>query len=184
MPHTPKPYRKLPGGSAGRVSIIALWRVRIWQGLDHLLLVQSFFGIEQYRRFYFRDIEAVIIRRTATRLIWNVVIGVIGLMFLAIAAVIWFTNSNHERDLQITAGILAGCAVVSGVLCLINTLRGPTCKVFVQTAAGKDPLTSVRLGTARKLLRRLTPEIEAAQDAQAAPAAAAVTQPFMPGVSV
>ena len=53
------PYRRLPG--RGRTP---LGSHSLWIGEDHLLLVELRGFTETYRRFYFRDVQAIILRRT------------------------------------------------------------------------------------------------------------------------
>src|SRR4051812_21624606 len=57
----------------------------LWVGSDHLIQVTNRFGWERYRRWFYQDIQALVARRTATRLIWNVVVGLSGI-FIAMAA--------------------------------------------------------------------------------------------------
>src|ERR1700690_2887131 len=49
------PYRRLPGWSG------LIMRKRLWLGPDHILLVSSKVLSEEYRRFYFADIEALVV---------------------------------------------------------------------------------------------------------------------------
>ena len=48
-------YRRMPG-SAGLIM-----RKRLWLGPDHILMVRSHVLSEEYRRFYFADIEALVV---------------------------------------------------------------------------------------------------------------------------
>ena len=53
------PYQKLPGDFRG-----LLRRNTLWLGGDHLLLVDSSRFSETYKRFYLRDIQTIVVRRT------------------------------------------------------------------------------------------------------------------------
>ena len=55
------PYKRLPGRRAGLFSVNTLWMAD-----DHLLSVHSHRVTEQYRRFYFRDIQAICIQANAS----------------------------------------------------------------------------------------------------------------------
>src|SRR3954454_13990106 len=50
---------------------------RLWEGSDHLLVVSAALGVERYRRFYFRQIEALIVRKTMGRFVANTIFAVI-----------------------------------------------------------------------------------------------------------
>ena len=51
-------YRKLPGRRRGFI-----FSASLWTGADHLLSVKSTRFQEHYKRFYFRDIQAIVITR-------------------------------------------------------------------------------------------------------------------------
>ena len=91
---TPVQYQRLPGGGMARKgsSFIAATRTtcRLWLGDDHLLQVESMGGYsETYKRFYFRDIQAIIVQRTRTWVVWNIVLGFFagGLLILLLATI-------------------------------------------------------------------------------------------------
>src|SRR4051794_34386591 len=79
-----------------------------WAGDDHLLLVSSSFAVESYRRFYYHDIEAFIIRPTNARRTW----GIVNAIALAITGGLAYTFAAQER------GASAG-AVFWGLLAFI-----------------------------------------------------------------
>ena len=59
------PYRRLRGRGrrGGRFFAIAAPLSTAWVGPDHLLAVDMFGASEDYRRFYFREIQALAARR-------------------------------------------------------------------------------------------------------------------------
>src|SRR6185503_16307515 len=61
-----KVYRRLPGRESGLLSYS-----RLWLGPDHLLLARTTFFSEEYKRFYFRDIQAIVMRKTRRHLFWG-----------------------------------------------------------------------------------------------------------------
>jgi multisubunit Na+/H+ antiporter MnhG subunit len=153
----PKLYRHLPGRGrrAGFVSfgISSGWS-SLWLGPDHLLSVDSQNYREEYKRFYYRDIQAVITRRTARATGWNTVLVILLALFVALI----FVAELHGR---IIGGILAGTTLL---ILLINLVRGPTGVCHLITAVHTEQLPSLnRLKTARKVVARLRPLIEAAQ---------------------
>jgi hypothetical protein len=158
---TPKLYTQLPGRGMRRAIAIAATRCRLWLGPDHLLAVDATTASEEYRRFYFRDIEAFVIRRTRGRAIANSI-----LLFLALITVgplLYFGRTEGSAG---WLGAAMGFGALWTVLALINTLRGATCETKVRTAVQLEQLPSLgRLPIARKVLARLAPLITEAQGA-------------------
>lgn len=158
------PYQRLPGAARNFAALFSLWL-----GDGHLLQVSAMFGVENYRRWYLREIQAVIVRRTGRRSLWNIIWGVLGGMAFAAAAgfaglAAASASSDGRIPLYVLAGIAgAGAAVCAGMM-IWNSLLGPTCTVFVQTPSGLQPLAApARIRAAHALLIKLRPLIEAAQ---------------------
>jgi hypothetical protein len=144
-------------------------RVSSWLGLhrtflaaDHVLDLTDSFLHEQYRRFYFRDIEAITVRQTPEWHVWSTLYGLLALLGFTVAMVGWFTGNAGAGAIVMTVGAVT---VIAGLLALaINLARGPTAKVFVHTAAGGGSATGLaRLKAAQSALARLEPIIRAAQ---------------------
>jgi hypothetical protein len=110
----------------------------LWLGADHLLAVDSTLATEEYRRFYFRDIEAIVIRQTAQRQIWNWVLVV---LLLLMAGPFFFAWLSARDGTFLAASI--GCALFWLVFIAINTLRGATCQTHIRTAAQTEQLPSL-----------------------------------------
>jgi len=160
MARTPNPYTKLGGRGIRRVAFgVSATRCRLWLGEDHLLAVDATMTSEEYRRFYFRDIEAFVIRRTVRRQVMNWLLG-----FLAVITAGPFTAAYFsERSVGFLFAAL-GCGLFWLVCILFNTLLGATCQTHIRTAAQIEQLPSlVRVPAARKALARLQPLIVAAQ---------------------
>jgi energy-converting hydrogenase Eha subunit C len=162
MADTPTTYTKLPGRGLRRsVFAISATRCRLWLAPDHLLAVDYTVASEEYRRFYFRDIEAFIIRRTARRQVWNWILLALILFTTGPFVIAW--RSQGEGGLLIAA---IGFATFWLLFLLANTLRGATCQTHIRTAVQMEELPSLaRLPAARKVLARLQPLIVAAQGA-------------------
>lgn len=156
------PYAKLPGRGLRRaVFAISATRCRLWLAEDHLLAVDYTIASEEYRRFYFRDIEAFIIRQTASRQIWNWILAVLLLLTAGPFFLGW--RSTGSGGLLIAALSFAAF----WLLCLVvNSARGATCQTHIRTAAQTEQLPSLgRLPVARRVLARLQPLIVEAQGA-------------------
>jgi hypothetical protein len=146
--NTPR-YQQLPGRGA-------TWSgpSRLWQGEDHILLVLTRGYTEAYRRFFFNDIQAVIVRRTHTGKIWNAVWALMAAFFAFIA-------------LQLDGGAALTLWCLSApfaIALLINLVLGPTCACHLRTAVQTERLPALsRVRAARQFLTRIEPLIQAAQ---------------------
>jgi hypothetical protein len=135
--------------------VVTVARASLWLGKDHLLCIDSNGYTENYKRFYFRDIQAITIGRTKSRMVTSIVLAVIAALLLLIGFAI------NETAAIITFGILA--SVFCLIPLLINLLLGPTCKCELRTAVQTESLPIGRIHRARKILERLRPLVTAAQ---------------------
>ena len=149
-PHETSTYRRLPGKKKG----FLVGYHTLWQGADHLLQVYSRLGVEDYKRFYFNDIQAIITRKTAAGKIQNIVLVVLAGLFGLLGAIFG-------------GGWLIFYASIIGVLALIlliNLLRGPTCETVLMTAVQTEKLHSLhRIKTAQSVMNQLRSLIEQRQ---------------------
>jgi hypothetical protein len=154
MAQTKSIYRRL-GGQGATLTYYA----RLYLGPDHLLQAASTGYSETYKRFYFRDIQAIIIRKTNLWLFWMMAWLLLALAFAIVA-------------LQTIAETAVIFWAITGVLLLgplINLTLGPTCVCQVRTAVQTEKLPSLkRLRKARKILDQLRPLIENLQGKLAA----------------
>lgn len=145
--------------AAGRTALgpVSITRASLWLGEDHVLCVESGGYAESYKRFYFRDIQAITTRRTNTRSVWNWVYGVMsGLLFLIGLSLI---SSDNTAAGIVFFSLFVLCIVGLGV----NTSLGPTCACQIRTAVQTELLPLPRIRNARKFLDRVRPLITAAQ---------------------
>jgi hypothetical protein len=138
-----------------RFSVVSAGNSSLWLGPDHLLCIDSTGFTENYKRFYFRDIQAVIVRKTDGYKYWGLAWGLLTLFFAASA---FLTSDSVGRIVLLSiAGFFALCM-------FLNFALGPTSACHVQTAVQNEPLPSiVRLRKARKVLNLLRPLIVTAQ---------------------
>lgn len=144
------PYRRLPG-----VGTNAFEYCRLYLGPDHLLLVSSSGYAESYKRFFFRDIQSITVRKSSLGKVWNIVWGLLFWIFGVAVA------------LEAGGGAMyfwLGVAAIFLVLLIWNIGRGPTCVTQITTAVQTRTLAPLnRLRRARQVLAQLRPLIEATQ---------------------
>jgi hypothetical protein len=149
MAGTEKSYRRLPGKG-----VAAFQHVRLYQGADHLLQIASTGYSESYRRFYFRDIQAITIQKSNLGKILN---GIFGFLIAVFGLPAFDMSLGPAIGMWSIAGFFA-------LLLISNIILGPTCVCYVRTAVQTERLNAVtRIGTACRLLRRIRPLIEAVQ---------------------
>ena len=152
-------YTKVPGLGTGVFEYS-----RLYVGPDHLLLVGSMAWNESYRRFYFRDIQAVIIRPS----VWGKIQNAVWALMLFLAAIIAIQVSDVGA---VIAWIIASLFALG---LIVNTLRGPTCVCYIQTAVQTTKLSPLdRVRRAQKFLAQLKPLIASIQGTTSAVDAAA-----------
>jgi hypothetical protein len=159
---SPRLYRKV--ASSHKMGVATGGWISLYTAADHLLLRTSSGFLENYRRFYFADIEAITVRRTARGLYWNVVL-VIGLLVSLV--VMWENQAPH-----VATGAFAGFFVF---LLILNVAFGATCVTQLQTRVQSRALPIRRVRKALRVVDRLFKRIEDAQ-AQIAVAAPIETQ--------
>lgn len=161
MADSSAPYRKLPGRGSGIVGSSTTW-----EGDSHLLIVKSWPSGESYRRFFYTDIQAIILRRTKRGAFWNWIFASFATVFLGM--LIYGIIVERQWDINGLGGFafILSLTVSWLVLLLVNTWLGPTCTLTIQTAIQYEPLPTVRrVRRARQLLARILPRIAAAQTA-------------------
>jgi len=144
------PYRRLPGKKKG------FWvgYHTLWLGSDHLLQIYSRWGIEDYKRFYFNDIQAIVTRKTAVSKIQNIVLGALTGLFALLAVI---SGGGWSVFYTISAGVQA-------FILLINFLKGSTCETYLMTAVQTEKLHSLhRIKTTQPVMNQLRSLIEQRQ---------------------
>ena len=142
-------YRKLARNKRG----IGKWN-SLWLGEDHLLAVESTGYSEEYTRYYLKDIQAVVSRRTMAGKVWNALFGILAV--LSLGAVLG-GNLKGVPPVTVGAGICAGLFLV---FLLWNVFRGPTCRCHLLTPVGKEELRPLdRVKDVKRALDRISPLI-------------------------
>jgi hypothetical protein len=144
-----KQYRKL-----AKKFFTLFFTDSLWQGPDHLLHVEAGFMSERYKRFYFKDVQAVVLRRKSTHHIWSLIWG-IGLVLFGLALV--------SRAIPFAAGIIFASMFI--LLLIVNLALGPSCEVRLQTAVQVQKLSALRrVPQAQKVMNRIRDEVLKVQE--------------------
>jgi len=140
-------YRRLPGRKRGVGSSASLW-----MGSDHILLVKSGWFREEYKRFYLRDIQAIVVAPGARFYVSRAMVGF---------AVIWLFAMAF---LPASAKLAWELGIVAMVAAWLAISVGWSCRCRLYTAVSKDDLPSLyRTWTARRFLREIQPRIDDVQ---------------------
>ncbi|HMK49586.1 MAG TPA: hypothetical protein VK435_06005 [Thermodesulfovibrionales bacterium] len=149
-------YTKLPGRGLkkGGTALIVRTRARLYMGKNHLLCVYNTGYTEDYKRFYYKDIQALVTCRTSRGKTLNIVFGALTAFHVLVTMLI-------GSPWNIISSSIAGLFLL---LLLANIFRGPTSKAYLLTAVTMEDLPSLcRMKNALKVLELLRPVIEAAQ---------------------
>jgi len=164
-----KEYKRLPGKGRRKRSIIGF--SRLYLGRDHILSVSNAAYTEDYRRFYFKDIQAIIIAADSRR--EKLAAGYLGTALLLILFALWKGGSWSTFFMILAALFLFNVA--------INWHRGPTCSCRLYTAASREDLPSLRrIKKAQEVMEMLRPLILESQGGLSAEPAAGAAQQKAP----
>lgn len=161
----PVKYSRLPGRGRRTQSLLPAFAAHntLWLGPDHLLSVDRIWVQEEYKRFYFRDIQALTIQRNYNSNAWNAIhatLAFLAAFIFGIMAVEAHGAETRRVDLVI-GGITCGLFLV---FLIINFLRGPSCVCRIRTAVQTEILPSLnRTATAFRVLGTLKPLLDQTQ---------------------
>jgi hypothetical protein len=148
-----KRYLKLPGRGS-KTGHLLTW-CTLWLGPDHLLQVESSGYTEEYKRFFYKDIQSLALCRTSRARNWSVFF----LAMLGLGAVFALLSSSE------VARALWGIWITFFAICLmLNLLLGASASCTVSTAVQQEQLPSIkRLRKGRKVVTALRERVAAAQ---------------------
>lgn len=151
-------YRRLPGQTPWfRFGGTSAPSTSLWLGPDHLLKVERSASRETYKRFFYRDIQAIFIEESSRRLFLTVFdLPIIGLIFLLTIGL----SRTWLSGLPIAA--LIASPFIIGLI--VNLALGRTSQAVLVTAVGTERLGSMsRLARATDSLQRIAAEVTKAQ---------------------
>jgi hypothetical protein len=160
MEPTRQRYQRLPGRRRGFI-----FGSSLWLGADHLLLVKSYRFREEYRRFYFADIQAIV-SAAAPRFHISTRSAAIGAVWLFVFLVA-YVNARFTTFRTVVS--VAGALLVLAWI-YISYFRSCRCRIY--TAVSSEALPSLyRDWTLRKFREKVEPLIAEAQGPFDAPLA-------------
>jgi hypothetical protein len=154
-----KEYKKLPGRGRkrGKAALVVRTRASLWLGRDHLLCRYNTGYTEEYKRFYYRDIQAFATAMTNRGRNLGILFLACFLISTAFALKLAYGGGLFLFAFEILAGLFLA-------LLLINWLRGPTCRCYLMTAVSREELPSLdRVKKVKKAIGILNPIIERLQ---------------------
>jgi hypothetical protein len=151
-----KDYMRLPGR---RRLTAGFSRNSLWLGKDHLLHVINRGYTEDYRRFYYRDIQAILVRHTKSGLLITVILAILFVGSLLALVASWLAAWPEFVWIP-----LAGAALLWLLILVFHLIAGQTCVCHLRTAVQFEPLPSLfRVKTARKAIALLRQRVETEQ---------------------
>jgi hypothetical protein len=149
-------YRKLPGKRRGFLNVSS-----VWAGPDHLLLVRGSRFREEYKRFYYRDVQAIGVAR-APRFHISTRSGLIAYLVLLAGLISLMVRGYIGTVSNALGGLGAVALVLVAVWVFISAAQSCRCRIY--TAVSADELPSVyRMWTARRFLQAVEPLIAQTQ---------------------
>ena len=124
-------YKKIAGGA--RPGRLAVSTMSLWRGPDHLLQIERDGYAENYRRFFYSDIEVFTVRLDNRRRTIAVTFGIL----IGLCLLFGFASTAAQIFFFVLAGIFL-------MPFIYNMVRGPSCVVYVSTAVQREELQSVR----------------------------------------
>ncbi len=146
-------YSRLPGK---RKKVIG--KDTLWEGPDHMLMIESSSMAEDYKRFYYKDIKSIVFERSQAYMIINCVN--IGMILFS-----YFLYYNFYKPYNSGILIPAGFIFVVSLYYLISNLyHGRSCNCWIETAVQRENLQAVkRVKHAEELIEKIEPWIIKAQ---------------------
>ncbi len=143
-------YRKLPGSRRG------LFRGgSLWLAPDHLLAVRSVRFREEYKRFYLKDVQAIVIADAPRFHVSTLEL---------LSAVLWLSLWLGFRNSSPSAPIVLWTAALGAAGTWLYVSVACSCRCCIYTAVSRDEMPSVyRSWTARRFVRAVEPVLSTAQ---------------------
>jgi hypothetical protein len=145
-----------------------------------LLIVSTSFYTESYRRFFFRDIQAIICQKTRMAMLFSV-LSILGLILSLVIGAAVKVQTSDQIGLLVFCAI---CAVLSAAVLIVNAVRGDTCAAQLTTAVQTAALPSLtRWRKAQKLVEELKSLVLTAQSTPTPAVVQVTSTPVDPAIT-
>jgi hypothetical protein len=135
-------------------------RNRILAGDDHFLYAKSNGYIEEYRRFFYSDIQSIDIYKTREQIIYGIILSFLPLIVIIIFSYIFKTN-GFDMNVAWTGAIILALSIIPFI---VNIFKGTTAKVLIRTFSSEDTVIFTgRYKSSVRMLDRMLPYIESVQ---------------------
>lgn len=125
----------------------------LWVAQDHVLAVTSSGYTDNYKRFYFRDIQGILVEDSDRSFYIKISFSLLLAALLIICVLSGATWSSYLF-----------WTLILGTPIVMDIVKGPTCKVFLVTQVQSVRLKAIsRRARLEKFLQAVQPLIEAAQ---------------------
>ena len=132
---------------------------QLFLGPDHLLLMHSSRFEERYQRFFYKDIQALVVTALPNRTWMQVSLGVLSAALFLVAATL-----ISIAGWRVVLGMVA---VIPALVALVDYFRGQRCRMILKTPVSNETLPAVsRMSTAALVISRLKPAIELVQQGE------------------
>jgi len=150
---------RLPGSYTGSFGVVFANRNRLSLGPDYLLYVLNQRFTEEYKRLYYKNIQAIVTHTTKVGRVFNFIWGYLAANSLVLVLLSFLLGWHISL-----AVIFGALTPLFALFLLINWLQGPTCRTDLQTAVQTVRLYSLnRLPLAVKATAMIRERVEAVQ---------------------
>lgn len=157
-------YRRLSGTGSRRFGFFSPQRYRLWLGEDHVAHVCSTNYSERLKRFYLRDIQAVVVCRTSAGAVLNLILATFAAVLLLGLYELAGAMESTGADRYVFIMVFLLLEAIPLIPLLVNVAKGPTCRCRLYTAVQVEDMVALdRLRRARRAIETLRPLIETAQ---------------------
>ncbi|MFO7870919.1 MAG: hypothetical protein R6V03_05750 [Kiritimatiellia bacterium] len=147
-------YTRLPGGPGG----LNIVRHTLWMGRDHFLLVTHAVASQCYKRFYFKDIQAVVVSQTGHYRLYAAILAGFSALSGAVLLVTLIARSPIGFFFASIPTVILLAALIR------NRVLGPTAKALMRTGVQTVDLPSLsRMRYASRALVTMSKAVESVQ---------------------
>ena len=144
-------------------------RNRMLAGEDHFLYAKSNGYTEEYRHFFYSDIQSIDIFKTSWQTINGIILGILlFLVMVGIGIALWYlfeVSKNVDKTFNMTVLVLLAILFILFLTpFIVNIVKGPTAKAVIRTLSSEDAVVLTgRLRSSIKIIDKMRPYIESVQ---------------------